>query len=204
MDRPQDVHDVYSICKLWLSRALRALYPTQPMYVTVKEYQLAGICCTDTHFFLSAKRLIKHDTSKAKIEEFGILGSATMKSGNNFRMFRRKRLPSSSGEYSFLASILKLEAIGSIIFHQPTGFKYQETQYIRETSQENPKPNQPINSMELCSSWEVNGTSDSQTILAFFKSRMCTPFFIKAIICPYPQPDEYSPRYPILFMWRIF
>ena len=78
MDRPQDVHDVYTICKLWLSHALWELYPTQPMYVTAKQYQLAGICCTDTHFFLSPKWLIKHDTSKAKVEEFGILGSATM------------------------------------------------------------------------------------------------------------------------------
>jgi len=78
MDSPQDVHDVYTVCKLWLSHALWELYPTQLMYVTVKEYQLAGICCTDTHIFLSTKWLIKHDKSKAKVEEFDIHGSAIL------------------------------------------------------------------------------------------------------------------------------
>lgn len=48
------------------------------MYVTVKEYQMAGICCIDTHFFLWTKWLIKQDTSKAKVEEIGILGSANI------------------------------------------------------------------------------------------------------------------------------
>lgn len=95
-------------------------------------------------------------------------------------MFRRKRLPSSSGEYSFLASILKLEAVGSfVIFHQPTGFTSQNTVHPGDFPGD-PRSNQTINFMEHCPSWRGNRTSGSQKILAFFESHMYTPVFTKA------------------------
>jgi hypothetical protein len=57
-----------------------------------------------------------------------------------------------------------------------------------------------FNSMEQSPSWKVENCSASQAIPHFYGIQRFITMFKEPDIGPYPDPDEYSPYFHILFL----